>query len=67
MMEEKLRFQIVPRTMDERQLTAPPPFEPPDEPKREVEGPELPDNDVDMTDAAAMRTTREKEKQQMNP
>ena len=53
--------------MDERQLTAPPPFEPPDEPKREVEGPELPDNDVDMTDAAAMRTTREKEKQQMNP
>ena len=34
---EYLSAEIVPRTMDERQLTAPPPFEPPDEPEREVE------------------------------
>ena len=58
---ECLSAEIVARTMDERQLTAPPPFEPPDEPEREVEGPELPDNDADMTNAAAMRAAGEGE------
>ena len=43
--------------MDERQLTAPPTFEPP----VEIEGPERPDHDIDMTDAAAKRATGEGE------
>ena len=46
---EHLNAEIVPRTVDERQRTAPPPFEPPDEPEVEVEGPERSDNEVDMT------------------
>ena len=58
---EYLSAEIVSRTVDERQLTAPPPFEPPDEPERGVEGPELPDNDVDMTGAGAVRATGEGE------
>ena len=47
--------------MDERQLTAPPPIGPPDEPEVEIEGPERSDHDVEMTDAAAMRATGEGE------
>ena len=58
---EYLSVELVPRTMDERLLTAPPPFEPPDEPEVEVEGPESPDHDVDMTGAAAVRATGEGE------
>ena len=56
-----LSAELVPRTMDERQLAAAPPLEPPDEPGAEVEGPERLDNDVDMTDAVAMRATGEGE------
>ena len=47
--------------MDERLLTAPPPFEPPDEPEVEAEGPESPDHDIDMISAAAVRATGEGE------
>ena len=53
----------MPRTKDERLLTAAPPFEPPGEPEEEIEGPESPDHDV--TDAAAVKRP-EKEKQRMN-
>ena len=53
--------QLVPRTMDERLLTAPPPFDPPDEPEVEAEGPESPDHDIDMISAAAVRATGEGE------
>ena len=56
---EYLSAELVPRTMDERLLTAPPPFEPPDESEVEVEGPTSPNCDVDMTDAATVRATGE--------
>ena len=43
---EYLSAELVPRTVDERLLTAPPPFERPGEPEVEVEGPESPDHQI---------------------
>ena len=54
---EYLSSELVPGTMDERQLTAPPPIEPPEEPEMEIEGPDRSTHD----DAAAMRASEQDE------